>query len=68
MARYCRPNAFLMRSSCSTAWLLAEPVAVDDYSDDRTMGGFLVIDPATGATLAAGMVGDPLTQSFDPSI
>lgn len=47
---------------------LSEPVAVDDYADDRTTGGFLVIDPATGATLAAGMVGDPLTQSFDPSI
>ncbi len=37
---------------------LAEPVAVDDYSANRSTGGFLVIDPDTGATLAAGMVGD----------
>ncbi len=47
---------------------LADPVAVDDYYDDRSTGGFLVIDPASGATLAAGMVGDPLTRAFDPSI
>ncbi|MGI8879277.1 MAG: sulfate adenylyltransferase subunit 1 [Jatrophihabitans sp.] len=37
---------------------LAAPVAVDDYAVDRGTGGFLVIDPDTGATLAAGMVGD----------
>lgn len=47
---------------------LAEPAAVDDYEDDRATGGFLVIDAATGATLAAGLVGDPLTRAFDPSI
>ncbi|MDO5712775.1 MAG: hypothetical protein Q4P32_13700, partial [Micrococcales bacterium] len=47
---------------------LADPVAVDDYYDDRATGGFLVIDPASGGTLAAGMVGDPLTRAFDPSI
>lgn len=47
---------------------LAEPAAVDDYFDNRGTGGYLVIDPASGATLAAGMVGDPLTRAFDPSI
>jgi sulfate adenylyltransferase subunit 1 len=40
---------------------LAEPVAVDQYAEDRATGAFLLIDPAGGATLAAGMVGDPLT-------
>ena len=39
---------------------LSEPVAVDDYATDRSTGAFLLIDPPTGATLAAGMVGDPL--------
>jgi len=39
---------------------LAEPVAVDDYLDDRATGAFLVIDPASGATLAAGLVGAAL--------
>ncbi|WP_226345958.1 sulfate adenylyltransferase subunit 1 [Agilicoccus flavus] len=47
---------------------LAESVAVDEYTDDRHTGGFLVIDAAGGATLAAGMVGNPLTGRFDPSI
>lgn len=39
---------------------LAEPVAADDYADDRATGAFLLIDQPTGATVAAGMVGDPL--------
>ena len=55
-------------SSRNAVIRLADPVAVDDYYDDRSTGGFLVIDPASGATLAAGMVGDPLTRAFDPSI
>lgn len=38
----------------------SEPLAVDDYATSRTTGGFLVIDPQDGATLAAGMVGTPL--------
>ncbi len=39
---------------------LAEPVAVDDYRIDRATGAFLLIDQATGATVAAGMVGEVL--------
>jgi sulfate adenylyltransferase subunit 1 len=39
----------------------ADPVTVDDYLDDRHTGGFLLIDPADGGTLAAGMTGDPLS-------
>ncbi len=34
----------------------ASPLVVDSYADDRTTGAFLLIDPATGATLGAGMV------------
>jgi sulfate adenylyltransferase subunit 1 len=36
---------------------LAEPLGLDDYRDVRATGRFLVIDPSSGATLAAGMVG-----------
>jgi sulfate adenylyltransferase subunit 1 len=36
---------------------LAEPLAVDSYAVNRHTGGFLVIDPADGNTLAAGLVG-----------
>jgi sulfate adenylyltransferase subunit 1 len=38
----------------------AEPVPVDDYARHGRTGAFLVIDPADGATLAAGLVGAPL--------
>ncbi|MBW0127288.1 sulfate adenylyltransferase subunit 1 [Pseudonocardia oceani] len=38
----------------------ADALPVDDYADIRATGGFLLIDPPTGNTLAAGLVGDPL--------
>ncbi|HEX7658771.1 MAG TPA: GTP-binding protein [Pseudonocardiaceae bacterium] len=38
----------------------AEPLPVDDYATHRRTGAFLVIDPADGGTLAAGLVGAPL--------
>lgn len=41
---------------------LAEQVAVDDYSQLRATGAFVVIDPDTGATLAAGITGSHLVQ------
>jgi sulfate adenylyltransferase subunit 1 len=39
---------------------IAEPVPVDDYKASRRNGSFLVIDPADGSTLAAGLVGAPM--------
>jgi sulfate adenylyltransferase subunit 1 len=38
----------------------AEPLPVDAYSSRGRTGAFLVIDPADGTTLAAGLVGAPL--------
>jgi sulfate adenylyltransferase subunit 1 len=38
----------------------AEPIPVDDYTTHGRTGAFLVIDPADGTTLAAGLVGAPL--------
>ncbi|WP_116213111.1 sulfate adenylyltransferase subunit 1 [Streptomyces olivoreticuli] len=35
----------------------AEPLALDTYTDSRHTGSFLLIDPADGTTLAAGMAG-----------
>ncbi|MFJ3591306.1 hypothetical protein ACIQUY_10145, partial [Streptomyces sp. NPDC090231] len=35
----------------------AEPLALDPYADSRRTGSFLLIDPADGTTLAAGMAG-----------
>jgi sulfate adenylyltransferase subunit 1 len=38
----------------------SEPIPVDDYARHGRTGAFLVIDPADGTTLAAGLVGAPL--------
>ncbi|MBV6699558.1 sulfate adenylyltransferase, partial [Kitasatospora aureofaciens] len=36
----------------------AEPLALDTYADNRRTGSFLLIDPADGTTLTAGLVGE----------
>lgn len=36
----------------------AEPLALDTYRDNRRTGSFLLIDPADGTTLTAGMAGE----------
>ncbi|MEU3570976.1 GTP-binding protein [Kitasatospora sp. NPDC036755] len=36
----------------------AEPLALDRYTDNRRTGSFLLIDPADGTTLTAGMAGE----------
>ncbi|MFJ9606604.1 hypothetical protein ACIRS1_09690, partial [Kitasatospora sp. NPDC101176] len=36
----------------------AEPLALDPYTDNRRTGSFLLIDPADGTTLTAGMAGE----------
>ena len=38
----------------------ADPLPVDDYAAIRATGSFLLIDPPSGATLAAGLVGEAL--------
>jgi sulfate adenylyltransferase subunit 1 len=42
----------------------ADPLPVDDYADVRATGSFLLIDPPTGNTLAAGLVGYPLAEAL----
>ncbi|WP_069812496.1 sulfate adenylyltransferase subunit 1 [Streptomyces sp. TP-A0874] len=41
----------------------AEPLALDDYADSRRTGSFLLLDPADGATLTAGMAGAAFADS-----
>ncbi|QEU91049.1 sulfate adenylyltransferase subunit 1 [Streptomyces kanamyceticus] len=43
----------------------AEPLALDAYADSRRTGSFLLIDPADGTTLAAGMVGAAFAAPTD---
>ena len=40
---------------------VAEPIVADDYAVNPPTGSFLLIDPAGGNTLAAGLVGDALS-------
>lgn len=41
----------------------AEPLALDPYADSRRTGSFLLIDPADGMTLTAGMAGDAFAEA-----
>ncbi|MFD9071847.1 sulfate adenylyltransferase subunit 1 [Streptomyces lasiicapitis] len=43
----------------------AEPLAIDAYADSRRTGSFLLIDPADGTTLAAGMAGEAFAKAAD---
>ncbi|MCX5144121.1 sulfate adenylyltransferase subunit 1 [Streptomyces sp. NBC_00338] len=45
----------------------AEPLALDSYADSRRTGSFLLIDPADGTTLAAGMAGDAFASATVPA-
>ena len=40
----------------------AEPLPVDAYADSRLTGSFLLIDPADGTTLTAGMAGEAFAE------
>ncbi|MEY2248824.1 hypothetical protein AB8A21_38885, partial [Streptomyces sp. BF23-18] len=39
----------------------AEPLPLDSYADSRRTGAFILIDPADGTTLTAGMAGPGTT-------
>lgn len=45
---------------------VAAPIIAEEYAQHRNTGSFLLIDPASGYTLAAGMVGNALTGSIAP--
>ncbi|MDO8674483.1 MAG: hypothetical protein Q7O66_24010, partial [Dehalococcoidia bacterium] len=40
-----------------------EPLFVDSYATSRDTGSFILIDPATRRTVAAGMVRDVVTDA-----
>ncbi|SCK42948.1 sulfate adenylyltransferase subunit 1 [Streptomyces sp. WMMB 322] len=41
----------------------SEPLPVDDYTDSRRTGSFVLIDPADGSTLTAGMAGNAFADA-----
>ena len=44
---------------------VSAPLAYDDYTSNRVTGSFILINEATNATVAAGMIGEP-RFSFNP--
>ncbi len=45
-----------MNSIGAVTLSLLRPIAFDRYADNRSTGNFILIDPATNATVAAGMI------------
>ena len=43
----------------------SSPLFFDSYRQNRTTGSFIIIDPLTNATLGAGMIQAPLSESVD---
>ena len=52
------PEALALNDIAQIGILVAEPVAVEDFRPGGAVGALLLVDPADGTTLAAGMVGD----------
>ena len=46
---------------------LSADLPVEEYAAHRRAGAFLVIDPQSGATLAAGIVTAPVTPTTGPA-
>jgi sulfate adenylyltransferase subunit 1 len=54
------PESLTLNEIGQVSLRTAEPLPVDPYTSHGRTGAFLVIDPADGTTLAAGLVGAPL--------
>jgi sulfate adenylyltransferase subunit 1 len=59
LSRHDRPDSLGVNDIGSMVLSTFEPLPLDPYADSRRTGAFLLIDPADGATLAAGMAGEP---------
>jgi sulfate adenylyltransferase subunit 1 len=58
------PGQLQINDIAHVAMRTADALPVDDYADIRATGSFLLIDPPTGNTLAAGLVGLPLAEAL----
>ena len=58
------PAELAVNDIAHVALRTADPLPVDDYGRVRATGSFLLIDPPTGNTLAAGLVGRPLADTL----
>ncbi|WP_456847684.1 elongation factor 1-alpha C-terminal domain-related protein, partial [Cellulomonas sp. P5_C6] len=61
------PRALTLNAIGRVKIRLAEPIVLDPYATHRRTGGFLLVDPADGTTLAAGMIGPTLLDRLTPA-
>lgn len=61
------PRALTLNAIGRVKVRLAEPIVLDEYATHRRTGGFLLVDPADGTTLAAGMIGATLLDRLAPT-
>ena len=50
------PERLELNDIARVRFSLAEPLAVDPYSENRATGAFILIDEATNDTIGAGMI------------
>ena len=50
------PDALAMNDIGQVTLALAQPIVADRYADNHATGSFILIDEATNATVAAGMI------------
>jgi sulfate adenylyltransferase subunit 1 len=62
LARRPRPESLTVNDIAKVVLHTSEPLAMDGYAHSRRTGSFLLIDPADGATLSAGMAGAAFTD------
>jgi sulfate adenylyltransferase subunit 1 len=58
LARVDDPGELAVNDIGSVVLRTAQPLPVDAYADSRRTGAFILIDPADGQTLTAGMAGE----------
>ncbi|NED86042.1 sulfate adenylyltransferase, partial [Streptomyces sp. SID11233] len=58
LAQHAGPGRLVANDIGRVVVRTADPLALDDYAGSRRTGSFLLIDPADGTTLAAGMAGE----------
>ncbi|MFF5563909.1 sulfate adenylyltransferase subunit 1 [Streptomyces sp. NPDC012623] len=63
LSQHPAPGALVANDIGRVVIRTAEPLALDAYADSRRTGSFLLIDPADGTTLTAGMAGAAFADS-----
>lgn len=67
LSQHAEPGELLPNEIGRVVIRTSEPLAMDAYADSRATGSFLLIDPADGATLTAGMAGDAFGGAAAPA-